>query len=187
MKSQQGFTLIEFMVTLTVAAILLAAATPSLRDLIQNNRATASANELVLAMTIARAEALKRNRPVSVCAATPPDPITGIPTCATEPLWGQGWIVFEDAAATGAPNPTGTGSELIRVWPGVANLQTVALPAGSVPRAFRFTRMGDVAVFPTAASLGFSTHLEGCRGEQQRRLTVARMGRVSVTREACPS
>jgi hypothetical protein len=42
-------------------------------------------------------------------------------------------------------------------------------------------------VFPTDASFGFSMRIEDCRGEQQRRFDVARMGRVSVTREACPT
>ncbi|HRQ64331.1 MAG TPA: GspH/FimT family pseudopilin [Xanthomonadaceae bacterium] len=186
MKSQVGFTLVELVVTLAVAAILMAAATPSLRDLIQNNRATAYSNELVLAMTMARAEALKRSGPVTVCAAAPADPVTGMPTgCASDPLWTQGWLLFQDAATSGAPNPTGTGAELIRVWPAVPGLESAVIGEGSMPRAIRFTRQGGASMFPDGASRSFSVQAKACRGEQARELRVAPMGRVSVTRKEC--
>jgi type IV fimbrial biogenesis protein FimT len=184
MNAQRGFTLVELLVTMTVAAILLAAAAPSLRDLIQNNRATAYANELVLAMTIARAEALKRPGPVTVCAAGAPDPVTGIPGCAGTAAWEQGWIVFQDAATTGAPNPGGASAELIRVWPGVPGLQA-SVASGSLPRAVRFDRQGAAAVFPANASTTLRLQSEGCRGEQSRELQISRMGRVSVVRKGC--
>lgn len=56
-----GFTLIELMVTIAVAAILLAVAVPSFRHLIISNRLTTAANNVVTAVTLARSEAIKRN------------------------------------------------------------------------------------------------------------------------------
>jgi len=60
-RGQRGFTLIELMVTLAVAGILLGIAVPSFRQLIFSNRLTATANEVVTALTVARSESVKRN------------------------------------------------------------------------------------------------------------------------------
>ncbi len=46
-KKTTGFTLVELMVTLSVAGILLAIAVPSYRTMVQNNRLAAGANEFI--------------------------------------------------------------------------------------------------------------------------------------------
>jgi type IV fimbrial biogenesis protein FimT len=69
MKMCRGFTLLELMVTIAVLAILTTIAVPNFRDLIQNNRVTTQANELVSALTFARTEAVKRGRNVEVAVA----------------------------------------------------------------------------------------------------------------------
>ena len=66
MKICRGFTLLELMVTVAVAAILTTVAVPGFRDLVQNNRVTSQTNELVAALTMARTEAIKRGRAVEV-------------------------------------------------------------------------------------------------------------------------
>ena len=66
MKMCRGFTLLELMVTVAVAAILATVAVPGFRDLIQNNRVTTQTNELVSALNFARTEAVKRGRNVAV-------------------------------------------------------------------------------------------------------------------------
>ena len=56
MRAQsRGFTLVELLVTLAVAAILLALATPSFADLLRANRLAAANNALVTALNVARA------------------------------------------------------------------------------------------------------------------------------------
>lgn len=79
MRWHAGFTLIELMMTVALAAIVLALAAPSLRDLVQNNRVTAHANALAGALALARSEAVRRGGPTSVCADA-----AG---------WQQGWSV----------------------------------------------------------------------------------------------
>ena len=66
MNKNRGFTLVELMVALTVMLVLMVAA-PSFVTLIKNNRQTINVNTLLLAMTAARDEAIKRNGAVSVC------------------------------------------------------------------------------------------------------------------------
>lgn len=57
----RGFTIIELMITLTVAAILLAIAIPSFNYLTVSSKLTTTANNLVNALGVARSEAIKRN------------------------------------------------------------------------------------------------------------------------------
>ncbi len=65
----QGFSLIELMITVVVAAILLAVAIPSFRNLILSNELTTTTNEWVTAINLARSEAIKRSAGVVVCGA----------------------------------------------------------------------------------------------------------------------
>jgi type IV fimbrial biogenesis protein FimT len=58
---EQGFTIIELMVTLVIAGIIVSLAAPSFRDIIHNNRVTAAANEFTATMARAKSEAVKRN------------------------------------------------------------------------------------------------------------------------------
>ena len=60
MKNVRGFTLIELMITLAVAAILITAALPSFNEFIKNNRLTTQANNFIATLNLARSEAPAR-------------------------------------------------------------------------------------------------------------------------------
>ena len=62
-----GFTVVELMITLSVAGILLAVAVPSFNQMIVANRLATQANEIVAAVSLARSEAIKRNASVTLC------------------------------------------------------------------------------------------------------------------------
>ena len=59
-KINQGFTLVELMVTLAVAAIILAIAAPSFSQMIRDHRLITTANDFMGTMQLARSEAIRR-------------------------------------------------------------------------------------------------------------------------------
>jgi len=66
----RGFTLLELMTALSVAAILAAISIPMYTSFVRNQRVKAAAYDLSYALTLARGEALKRNRSVTVSPDT---------------------------------------------------------------------------------------------------------------------
>lgn len=63
-----GFTLVELMISLSVAAILAAVAVPSYRTFISSQRIRAASYDITSVLLQARSEALKRNRAVTIAA-----------------------------------------------------------------------------------------------------------------------
>ena len=89
-RLQRGFTLVELMFTTAVAAVLCAVAMPSLSQLMQSSRACGAHNALVVALNLARSEAVSRQDDVVIC------PSTDQFHCDNSVMWQNGWIVFQD-------------------------------------------------------------------------------------------
>ena len=66
MKKHNGFTLIELMITLAVAAILVTIGIPSFQYILQSNRIATQTNEMITGLNVARSEAVRRNQDVTV-------------------------------------------------------------------------------------------------------------------------
>ncbi|WP_372592592.1 GspH/FimT family pseudopilin [Guyparkeria sp.] len=99
-----GFSLIELMVAVTVAAVLLAIAIPAFSSMMARNQLAAASNDLRGALMSARQAAVMQGRPVSLCAGTPE---TG---CSGD--WSRGeWLVFHDADHDG---DLGADEKLVR-------------------------------------------------------------------------
>jgi len=65
----RGVTLVELLVTMTIVAILLAIGVPAMQSFITSNELATSANELIAALNLARAEAVRCGQSVSVVVA----------------------------------------------------------------------------------------------------------------------
>ena len=89
-KQQFGFTLIELIITLTIAAILLTVAVPGMSRFINNNRLSTVANDFIGDLSLARSEALKRGSQAGMCKGS----ASGCAGAGTP--WADGWIVFAD-------------------------------------------------------------------------------------------
>jgi len=111
MKKHEGFTLVELMITLFIVGILLTVGVPSMKRFMQGNQLIASTNELLSAIHVARSEAIKLNKKVTVCVSK------NGKTCMNSNKWQNGWIVFVDTNAdrlgTKALCKTDTNSDCI--------------------------------------------------------------------------
>lgn len=95
-QRQNGLTMIELMVVVTIAAILAGIAAPSFSNLINSTRQTSTMTQLTGDLSRARSEAIKRNRRVLVC-------VRGTDTsCGAGTNWQNGWLVCYDEDQNGA-------------------------------------------------------------------------------------
>lgn len=65
-RAHSGFTLIELMVTLAVAAILATTALPAFSDLLDSQRLRATAQQIATDLRYARSEAIKRHAAIPI-------------------------------------------------------------------------------------------------------------------------
>jgi type IV fimbrial biogenesis protein FimT len=182
-RRQTGFTIYELMLTVAVAAIILGVAIPNLRDYGRNNRMTASANDLVVAITSARSQAIRTRIQTIMCLTQ--DPNATVPTCNGNGT--QGWVVYSDTNANGTAE---SGEPVV--------LRHGPLDASLSVRTKPDTNGRYVAFNPTgfARILSGSTPLSGLvicdsRGNQAlygndstaRGIQISTMGRPRVTRD----
>ena len=109
-----GFTLIELMVTIAIAAILLGIAIPSFTDTIASNRLTTSANELVTALNLARSESVKRGVRTTLCKSTDGS------SCVTTDDWSLLYYTKGDSWLFNLKNDPGQEKNVISRHPEVA-------------------------------------------------------------------
>lgn len=87
---QSGFTLIELLVTVALIVIIATVAVPSFSGLVSDSRLTAVTNNLNATLRLARSEAIKRNRTLTLC---------GLNNCGND--WSTGWqLVTKKADGT---------------------------------------------------------------------------------------
>jgi type IV fimbrial biogenesis protein FimT len=96
----RGFTLMELMIVLALAAVILALGAPSFNEFRRNNRLTGIANDFLGAIQTARTEAIKRQVPVAVC------PSDDGSSCTTGTF--RGWVAFVDTDNNCTRDTTGT-------------------------------------------------------------------------------
>ena len=108
--SQQGYTMLEILMVIAIAAILVAVAVPSLQDTISGNARDSIQLDLMSSLALARSQAVSLSRTVSVCHSSNQS------TCSntTGSEWNQGWLVFSDFDSDGVID-SGDGDTILQV------------------------------------------------------------------------
>lgn len=175
-RLQRGFTIVELMITVAVAAVLLLIAVPSFRNITLANRLNAAANDLVNAIGIARMEAVKRNADTQFCSnsasANTSSTLGG--ACGTET--GAVWAVSGGAAS--------------QVLAGAVSLAEPVRINGDVI-ALRFTAQGVAQKVGTSAPYGdvvadICTSQMSSDNHRVIRMTAGSILSTTPTSGACP-
>ena len=96
-RSNQGFTIIELMVSLTIVSALLAMGIPSISGMIQNAKLGSATKSYLIGVQTARSEAIRRNLPFEfvLTDSSPSASVTGSAN-------GRNWVVRGPEVGGGA-------------------------------------------------------------------------------------
>ena len=169
-----GFTLIELMVTLAIAAILATMAAPMLGGFLARSQMNAVANDLTGALQMARMEAVSRNTCVSICRRG----TSGAAQCAGDDgAWNAGWLVYESPSCDGAvavsDPPAG---KTLRAREAVPAPISVNTSDGTAPAVIGFTPRG--VTFGATASTLVLNDSRFADDSMARRICLSHSGRV---------
>jgi type IV fimbrial biogenesis protein FimT len=105
MKTQSGLSLVELMVTISIATILLAIAVPNFQRFMESGRISSATSNLMGALNFARSESIRRGVPVSLRNS-----LGGA-------NWGGGWTMFVDNDGDGVQD---AGDDTLRIGAALA-------------------------------------------------------------------
>jgi type IV fimbrial biogenesis protein FimT len=170
MNRHRGFTLIELMVVIAVAAILMMVAVPNLRSFVQNNRITGTANQIHASLSLARAEALKRQLPGVMEALS---------SAGAANEFGGGWFIYTDVNSNGSYAVADDGPIVSRVEALPGGTTVDAGGSGATVTRIVFTSSG---ISPTQT---LQMRIPACKGPQGRDVSVSNTGRISIATVGC--
>jgi len=160
-RTSRGFTLIEMMVVVAIAAVMLTVVVSSFTDLLARRRLEGAASELSTDLQFARAQAVTKNAPVVLTTTSsgymvyPPTAIPDSNLVAPKTHWG--------------PPPYGASAPNVPY-------KNLTLPAGVTLDATTVTYDQLRAMAAASAVIAVSS----TRTTGQLQVTVSPMGRVSI-------
>ncbi len=171
MRKPNGFTLVELMVTLAVAAILLTVGVPSFQSVVMNNRIIGQVNQFVADINLARSTAIKFQKNASLCIST--SYASGTPACTGGTDWTVGWIVWADENS----NNTVDAGEVKKIGEPLSSTTTFTSATES---SFAYDARGFIIANDTLSICDNRT------GETGRSIVISNTGRTSLADLACP-
>lgn len=94
MRPQSGFTLIELIVVLTIAAVMMGIGVPAFREFTATQKVKGAAFDFAAALLLARSEAIKRNSTATVARSGG--------------SWNEGWSVTAGGSTLSTQGSLGT-------------------------------------------------------------------------------
>ena len=158
----QGFTLIELMVVLALAAIIATFAAPSFQSSMARQKLNLAASDLLVSATQARSEASKNNRPAIV------QPVT------SDSDWSQGWRIYVDMDNSKTYNE---GDFLVTTVPAAASSVKLYETPTLDPNFIGFDANG-FALGSNAGRIVFSSSILG--SAYRKGVVIARTGRARI-------
>lgn len=187
LKHDQGFTLVELMMTVAVLAILVSLGVPFMGEFIKNSRLVTQTNDLIASFHLARTEAIKRGARVTLCKSS--DGATCDDTA--DGRWGIGWITFVDLGEVGTWDDPDVGEALIDTRAATPLNVVIAPQAGdvTVQNYVSYTAQGIVRHADGTAQNGTFRICDDRDVSKGRGVVLSATGRVELTTNilSCPS
>ena len=186
-----GFTLVELLVVLTIAAILVAGSVPSLAWFVASARVVGTADTMVAAFERARSEAVRRGGVVSVCRTLDPhaaEPALKCSNAAGQGYaagdWASGWVMFEKRGSTTAGTYQNGVDALLQRHPAAGAGQPRVVVMGNLPgAAIAYDRFGTAASSAGTFSIDYRDPSSAVLTGTARCVVVAVVtGRITVKR-----
>jgi prepilin-type N-terminal cleavage/methylation domain-containing protein len=119
---QQGYTMLEVLMVVAIAAILVAVAMPSLQDTISRNARDSIQLDLLTSLALARTQAVTLSVTASVCHSA------NQTSCSNSAGsdWNDGWLVFSDFDSDGVID-SADGDEILQVHPAANGVVAIEL------------------------------------------------------------
>jgi len=161
----RGFTLLELLVSISIAAILMTVGVPSFNSFIRDSTLRSETNTLSSSLSLSRSEAIRRGENVNITAIS------------DSTNWSRGWRIWIDSNNN---NNFDNDDVLIRVFDQV-NSNISATQA-----AISFNHDGSLNLPANHTSIGFDIKpAQNCQTNEQRHLTIEASGRVDFSLTTC--
>lgn len=170
---EQGFSLVELMVSVSLTLILLTVGIPSFQSLMLSLRGSTLADTLVTSINYARSEAILRNSSVTLCSAND----AGTACRALAANWNTGWIALDVSSGN-----------VLRFWPIRLTGADVELQNNNANRLL-YDSSGEAVlnngVATVVGNIRFNSQITGCTGTQRRQIDISLSGAIAVSRVNC--
>ncbi|GMQ96708.1 MAG: hypothetical protein BMS9Abin15_0384 [Gammaproteobacteria bacterium] len=157
-RRNTGFSILELMIVVAIVGIMVVIGVPSMQSFIKNSCLSTGTSNLVVSLSLARSESIKRRATVSLFASN----------AAGNNEWGSGWAVFLDADNDGTLDAGETTLRAITL----DCTQTTIDETGN-RTSFRFTSGG------TVDQSGQFDICDDRAGETGRQINLSNSGRAS--------
>lgn len=169
----RGFTLVELLVTIAIAAILLKLAVPGMQGFMESSAINKHVTTFMADLRYARSEAIRNNAKVVMCRSVNSEAAT--PTCTTtnpSNVWANGWLVFVDRNGN---NTYQSSDTLLRVQGAFSDSGGIGPGASTID----FLRFGSTGILEVGMS-SFVFNPVSLTGSRQKLVCISKQGRARV-------